>query len=127
MGKYWLKKDGEVVLFKNKGFNQNGVHNPFVCRRRVSSFIETPAFAHLRTYVVKMENSFSYHKRLEHRTAQESRFVRFRYEEIRERDTANLTEAREQLSSMKAKVELYQRVSNKVHAEDRKEISRDAR
>jgi hypothetical protein len=119
VGRYWLKKDGEVVLFKNKGFNQNAAHNPFVCRRKVSNFIETPAFAHLRTYVTKMENSFTYHKRLEHRTSQESRFTRFRYEEIRELHTANLTEAREQLSSMKAKVDLFQRISNKMQDEGR--------
>jgi hypothetical protein len=118
VGRYWLKKDGEVVLFKNKGFNQNAGQNPFVCRRKVSNFIETPAFAHLRTYVMKMESSFTYNKRLEHRTSLESLFVRFRYEEIRELHTANLTEAHEQLSSMKAKVEMFQSISNKMPAED---------
>ena len=118
VGRYWLKKGDEVVLFKNKGFNHNAVHHPFVCRRKVSNFIETPAFAHLQTYVTKMENSFTYHKRLEHRTSQESRFARFRYEEVSELNTANLTEAREQLSSMKAKVELFQRISNKIQSDN---------
>lgn len=117
VGRYWLKKDDEVVLFKNKGFNHKAAPDPFVCRRKISNFIETPTFTHLRTYVTKMEKSFTYHKRVEHRTSQESRYVRFRYEEIRELHTANLTEAREQLSSMKAKVELFQRISNKMQAE----------
>ncbi|WP_460427381.1 hypothetical protein [Azotobacter armeniacus] len=117
VGRYWLKKDGDVVLFKNKGFNQEAAADPFVCRRKVSNFIEMPTFAHLRTYVTKMENSFTYHKRVEHRTSEESRFVRFRYEEIKELHTANLTEARERLSSMKEKVELFRRISKKMQAE----------
>ena len=117
VGRYWLKNGGEVVLFKNKGFNQKAAPHPFVCRRKVSNFIETPTFAHFNSYVTKMENTFTYNKRVEHRTSKESRFVRFRYEEIRELHTANLTEAREQLSSMKAKVELFRHISNKIHVE----------
>ena len=117
IGRYWLKKDGEIVLFKNKGFNHKAAPDPFVSRRKVSKFIETPTFAHLHTYVTKIENSFTYHKRLEHRSSQESRFVRFQYEEINEPHNANLTEAREQLNSMKTKVELFARISNKVQSE----------
>lgn len=116
VGRYWLKKDGEVVLFKNKGFNHKAASDPFVSRRKVSRFVETPTFAHLHTYVTKIENSFTYHQRLEHRSSQESRFARFQYEEINEPHTANLTEAREQLCSMKAKVELFARISNKVQS-----------
>lgn len=114
VGRYWLKKDDEVVLFKNKGFHHKAAPNPFVCRRKVSHFIEKPTFSHLRTYLMKIEKSFSYHKRLEHRTSRESRFVRFSYEEIRDLHTANLTEAHEQLSSIKAKIELFRRISDKV-------------
>ncbi len=113
VGRYWLKKNDEVVLFKNRGFNHNATTEPFVCRRKISNFIETPTFAHLRSHVMKIENSFTYHKRLESVTSQESRFVRFRYEEIKELNAANLTEAREQMSSMKDKIELFQRISNK--------------
>lgn len=117
VGRYWLKRDGEIVLFKNKGFNHKAASDPFVSRRKVSKFIETPSFAHLHTYVTKIENSFTYHKRLEHRSSQESRFVRFQHEEIKELHTANLTEAREQLSSMRKKVELFARVSNKSQSD----------
>ncbi len=117
VGRYWLKKGREVVLFKNKGFNQKTAPHPFICRRRVSNFVETPTFVHLNTYVTKMENTFTYHKRVEQRSSQESRFVRFHYKEIEEPHNANLTEAREQLSSMKVKVELFQHISNKNQVE----------
>jgi len=129
VGRYWLKKDGEVVLFKNKGFNQKAAPDPFVSRRKVSKFIETPTFMHLSTYVTKIENSFNYHQRLEHLSSHESRYVRFQYEEINDLHSANLTEAREQLNSMKAKVELFERISNKQYesVEREKIISRDTR
>ncbi|MGV7209338.1 hypothetical protein ACLB1G_15945 [Oxalobacteraceae bacterium A2-2] len=118
VGRYWLKKDGEVVLFKNKGFNHNAVSAPFVCRRKVSDFSETPAFSHLRTYVTKLENTFTYHKMLQHTTGQEFRFVRFKYADISELDIANLTEAREQLNSMKTKVALFRSISNHTPSVD---------
>ena len=117
LGRYWLKKSGSVVLFKNAGFNYEAAPDQFISRRKVSNFIETPSFTHLHTYVKKVENSFSYKKRLEHRTNLESCFVRFQYDEIREPHTANMTEAREQLSSLKAKVELFRRISNKMPPE----------
>lgn len=113
VGRYWLKKKSEIVLFKNKGFNHKATTCSFVCSRKVSNFIETPTFSYLRTNIMKIENSFTYHKRLEHQTPQESHFDRFRYEEISEISTANLTEAHEQLRSMKDKVKLFQRISNK--------------
>ena len=114
VGRYWLKKDGDVALFKNKGFNHKAALHPFVSRCRVSSFIETPEFSHLKTRVMKIENSFTYHKRLLKQTGQESRFARFRYEEIRDLHTANFTEAEELLSSMKVKIELFQKISNET-------------
>lgn len=117
VGRYWLKKDGEVVLFKNKEFNHKAASDPFISRRKVSRFVETPTFTHMQTYVTKIEKSFAYHKRLEHRSSQEFRFARFQYEEIKELHTANLTEAREQLSSMKTKVELFTHISKKVQSE----------
>jgi hypothetical protein len=129
VGRYWLKKDGKVVLFKNKGFNHQSASNPFVYRRKVTSFVQTPAFAHLRTYVMKLENAFTYHKRLEHPTAQESRFVRFGYGTINDLHTANLTEASERLASMKEKVALLQRISDHAQEVIDKpcEVPRDAR
>ena len=116
VGRYWLKKNDEVVLFKNKGFNHKAATGPFVCRRKISNFVETPTFAHLRTHIMKLENSFTYHKRLKNLTSKESCYVRFRYEEIKDLNTANFTEAREQMSSMKDKVELFQRISKKTQA-----------
>lgn len=117
VGRYWLKRNGKVVLFKNKGFNHKAAPDPFVCRRKVTNFIETPTFAHLHTYMTKLENSFTYQKRLKHLTRHESRFVRFQYQEIKELHNANMTEAQEQLRSMKAKVELFQLISNKKQME----------
>ncbi|QJQ12826.1 hypothetical protein A3L25_026720 [Pseudomonas putida] len=116
VGRYWLKKNNEVVLFKNKGLNHKAANNPFVCRRKISSFVEAPTFSHLHTYIMKIENSFTYHKRLKHITTNESRYIRFGYDEIKDIDTANLTEAHEQMSSMEGKIELFQLISKKEQA-----------
>jgi len=113
VGRYWLMKNEEVILFKNKGFNHKATTEPFVCRRKVSKFVETTTFSHLQTHIMKMENSFTYHKRLVHLTCKESRLTRFKYEEIKDLNTVNLTEAREQISSMKYKINLFQLISKK--------------
>lgn len=113
VGRYWLMKNDKVVLFKNKGFNHKAATEPFVCRRKISKFIETPTFSHLQTHIMKMENSFTYHKRLEHLTCKESRLTRFKYEEIKDLNIANLTEAKEQMSSMRYKINLFQHISKK--------------
>ena len=107
VGRYWLKKDDQVVLFKNRGFNHKAALTKFVCRRKVHRLVETPTFLHMNTYVAKLENSFSYRKRLENRIPQETRYVRFQYEEVKDASVANLTEASEQLSSMRSKVGLH--------------------
>ena len=111
IGRYWLTKNEEVVLFKNKGLNHKAATGPFVSRRKISNLIETPEFSHLQTHVMRIDNLFTYHKRLEKITSHEFRFSRFRYEEIKDICNANFTEASEQISSMKEKVALFKRIS----------------
>lgn len=111
-GRYWLMKNGEVVLFKNKGFNNMVASTPFVSRRRIKKLVDTETFTHLHTYTITIENSFSYHKKLENRQPLESKFVRFNYEEIQEPHIANLTVAHEQLNSKKKKINLLSRIAS---------------
>lgn len=128
VGRYWLKREGEVVLFKNKGFNQKTSRDPFVCRRTVTRLVEAPAFLHTRTHVAKLENSFGYGQRVNHLSRDESRYVRFGHEEIRERHLGNLTEAREQLASMNSKSELFACISGGIAGDaEGEQISRDTR
>jgi len=113
VGRYWLKKEGKVVLFKNKGFNYKSSTDNFVTRRKVYSLVETPSFVHLRSYIAKVEKSFSYHKRVENIDSANSRFVRYLFEEVKELHVADLTEAKERFRSTQQKVELLQSICEK--------------
>lgn len=111
VGRYWLKKDGAIVLFKNKGLNHKAATGPFVYRRKVSNFIETPMFSHLHTYVMRFEQALTYHKRLVQVEEGQARYDRFQFAEISEPHVFNLTEATERLASMPTKIALYRRIS----------------
>ena len=111
VGRYWLKKDGAIVLFKNKGLNHKAATGPFVQRRMVSDFIETPMFSHLHTYLMRFEQVLTYHKRLVEVEKGETRYDRFQFAEISEPHVSNLTEATERLASMPTKIALFRRIS----------------
>lgn len=111
VGRYWLKKDGAIVLFKNKGLNHKAATGPFVQRRMVSNFIETPMFSHLHTYLMRFEQVLTYHKRLVDVEQGETRYERFQFSDISEPQVSNLTEASERLASMPTKIALYRRIS----------------
>ncbi|MDQ2821763.1 MAG: hypothetical protein M3Y65_15445 [Pseudomonadota bacterium] len=111
VGRYWLKKDGQTVLFKNKGFNHVAATDAFTSRRKVKRLIETPFFTHVSSFVAKLENAFEYRKRLDVIGTNHACFARFEYEEIQDAVTMNMTESHERLLSMTAKTELFQRIA----------------
>jgi hypothetical protein len=111
VGRYWLRKDDAVVLFKNKGFNHAAAPDAFVSRRRVNKLIETPAFTHVATHVARIEKTFSYRKRLTGQDGLVAYFARFDYAEISDAAAAQMTESRERLRSMHAKTALFQRIA----------------
>lgn len=111
VGRYWLKKDGQTVLFKNKGFNHVAATDAFTSRRKVKQLIETPFFTHVSSFVAKLENAFEYRKRLDVIGTNHTCFARFEYEEVQDAVTMNMTESHERLLSMTAKAELFQRIA----------------
>ena len=114
VGRYWLLKDGRVVQFRNKGFNHGRSQDAFVTRRRAYVQHEAEAFSHLRPFVMQLENSFSYTKKLGPQGSGTTDFVRCSIEEIKTADAMNATEAAEMLRSRGRKVELFARVSGEA-------------
>jgi hypothetical protein len=112
VGRYWLKKDSQVVLHKNKGFNHSAALTEYVCRRKVNFLIDTPNFTIVNSYIAKLENSFSYRKKLVKINSEESIFARFQFEQIKDAHVANITEAEELLRTKKEKVDLFRRISS---------------
>ena len=114
VGRYWLLKDGRVVQFRNKGFNHGRSLDAFVTRRRSYAQHEAEAFSHLRSFVMHLENSFSYTKKLGPPGSGTTDFVRCSIEEIKTAAAMNATEAAEMLRSRRRKVELFARVSGEA-------------
>lgn len=111
VGRYWLKKSSQVVLYKNKGFNHSAALTEYVCRRKVNFLIDTPNFTLINSHILKLENSFSYRKKLININSEEAIFERFKFEQIKDAHIANFTEADELLRTKKEKVDLFKRIS----------------
>lgn len=114
VGRYWLLKDGHVVQFRNKGFNHGRSQDTFVTRRRAYAHHEAEAFSHLRPFVMQLENSFSYTKKLGSPGSGTTDFARFSIEEIKTAAAMNATEAAEMLRSRGRKVELFAKLSGEA-------------
>jgi hypothetical protein len=114
VGRYWLLKDGGVVQFRNKGFNHGRSQDKFVTHRRAYVHHDAEAFSHLRPFVMQLENSFSYTKKLGPSGSGTTDFIRFSIEEIKTAAAMNSMEAAEILRSRGRKVELFNRVSGEA-------------
>lgn len=114
VGRYWLLKEGRVLQFRNKGFNQGRSQNPFVARRRAYAHHEAEGFSHLRSFVTRIEDSFSYTKKLGPSGSGTTDFVRYSIDEIKTADAMNATEAAEMLRSRRRKVELFAKLSGEA-------------
>jgi len=114
VGRYWLLKDGQVVQFRNKGFNDGRSQDKFVTRRRAYMQHEAEAFSHLRPFVMHLENSFSYTKKLGPTSSGTTDFVRYSIEEIENSAAMNATEGAEMLRSRVRKAELFARISGEA-------------
>ena len=114
VGRYWLLKDRRVVQFRNKGFNHGRSQDTFVTRRRAYVHHDAEAFSHLRPFVMQLENSFGYTKKLGPSGSGTTDFVRCSFEEIKTTAAMNSTEAAEILRSRGRKIELFERVSGEA-------------
>ena len=114
VGRYWLLKDGRVAQFRNKGINHGRSQDAFVARRRAFAHHEAEAFSHLRPFVMRLEDSFSYTKKLGSPGNETTDFVRCSIDEIETGAAMNVTEAAEILRSRGRKVELFAKISEEA-------------
>lgn len=114
VGRYWLLKDGRVVQFRNKGFNDGRSQDAFIARRRAYAHHEAEAFSHLRQFVLRLENSFSYTKKLGPLHNGTTDFARYSIDEIKTSAAMHSTEAAEMLRSRGRKVELFAKLSGEA-------------
>jgi hypothetical protein len=101
------------VQFRNTGFNHGRSQDTFVTRRRAYVHHDAEAFSHLRPFVMQLENSFGYTKKLGPASSGTTNF-RCSIEEIKTAAAMNSMEAAEILRSRGRKVELFERVSGEA-------------
>jgi hypothetical protein len=112
VGRYWLKKDGKVVLFKNMKFNYKGASSEFVRKRKIFVLSKSAAFSHVGYRFANLVNSFSYSKRVKaDLTGASVGFERYLFPEVESAEAADITEAEELMKSKKLKADLFQRIS----------------
>lgn len=115
IGRYWLKKDGKVVLFKNKSFNYKGAKNEFISKRKVYSLTRSKSFCHFDYFFVNLDSTFSYSKRVKQTSSEQSIvFERYSFTEVKSSEAANHTEANELMKSKRLKVDLFQYISQPI-------------
>lgn len=114
VGRYWLKKDNEVVLFKNIGFNAKWARSEFVTKRKIHVVRKTEAFSQVESHLANLTNSFSYAKRIKPSVdALALDYERYGFSEVDTPETADLTEAQEIMNSKKLKIDLFRAISRK--------------
>ena len=114
VGRYWLKTNGEVVLFKNIGFNHKGAKSEFMTKRRKYVVRTADAFVQLSSYLINLSSCFSWSKRIRACGDLGSvDYARYEYAEVATPESANRTEANEILKSKKVKIDLFRRISGK--------------
>lgn len=112
VGRYWLKKGEEVILFKNKNFNYKGAKNEFISKRKLLVLSKSDAFSQVGYKFSNLDNSFSYSKRVKVGTNTETvEFERYSFAEVESTVAADITEANEMMKSKKLKVDLFQHIS----------------
>ena len=112
VGRYWLKTNGSVVLFRNIGFNHKGAKSEFVTKRRKYVVHNTDAFVQVSSYLVSVSSCFSWSKRIRTRGDLCSMdYERYEYSEVATPESAHRTEANEILKSKKLKIDLFRQIS----------------
>lgn len=119
VGRYWLKKNEKVILFKNKNFNYKGAKNEFVSKRKILVLSKSDAFSQVGYKFSNLENSFSYSKRVKVGPNTETvEFERYSFAEVESIMAADITEANEMMKSKKLKVDLFQQISKAANVDN---------
>jgi len=114
VGRYWLKADDEVVLFRNVGFNHKGASTEFITKKRMHVVRNADAFVQVSSYLVNISKCFSWSKRI--RASNEALtldYERYEYSDIATPEMADRMEAAEIMNSKQLKVDLFRAISGK--------------
>lgn len=112
VGRYWLFKNNDVILFKNIQFNQKWSNSKFTSKRIYFRNIKGKYFSLLRRYAIRIENSFSYRQSIKYNSSKNWVYKRFSYDQIENIRAANITVSRTILNTKKIKTELFNSIKD---------------
>jgi hypothetical protein len=112
IGRYWLFKKQEIVLFRNQIFNQKMSQYPFIRFKKINLICKGDVFSYLKTRYFTIEKSFSYVKKVHTNTLGEvTDYCRYNYHEVSSLDTACETLDQEILRSKLLKIKLFDKIA----------------
>jgi hypothetical protein len=112
IGRYWLKKNGAVTLFKNKIFNHKANTKEFSRFRLVKFVYSGNLFHYVKTRLLRIENSFSFSKKLEPKGGIDTlNYFRYSFGEIQDLNVAGDSYNKETLRSKRIKIDLFDKIA----------------
>lgn len=114
IGRYWLLKNGNVELYKNKTFNHKMNTNPFTRFRKIKKAHYAQAFSYVSCHAATIENSLDFSKRLQHsEELDHSKLERYDFFEVNDLNVADETYLWEERKSREIKIGLLKQVAAK--------------
>ncbi|PVZ64536.1 hypothetical protein [Pelagibaculum spongiae] len=112
IGRYWLKKNSEVLKFKNIIFNNGWSNNPYNDVRKSLKINKIDDYRYISEKYIHLKNSFSYKKKLRFLTFIDSYiFERYSCEEVIDPIVAGRTVANEIFNSQFIKLHYFKRLA----------------
>ncbi|EWH01943.1 hypothetical protein Q427_11525 [Halomonas sp. BC04] len=111
-GRYWLKNNNSIALYKNKIFNTIRNKDAYKRHTKIKRIHNAQAFSYVTEHSLVMENSFTYSKRIcRENKIDHADLVRYDFEEIKNLIVAGETYRKEELLSREWLIELFNRVA----------------
>lgn len=114
VGRYWLKDEKNVILFKNMIFNSKiETTNKFIKSKRIKLVHKYKSFTFIKDIYKNLYHSFSYNKKIlfNSNCIDNINFNRYNFEEIKSLQVANMTINNEILNSKRVKINLFNLIS----------------
>jgi|GEM_PF-934323 len=113
VGRYWLLKDGKVIKYKNRVFNNPITNYPFSRSRKMTYIYTGKNYSFVKNSYCNIESSFAYTKRTD--SSQDAidhqNFIRYSYSEVKNLSVAGDTIEEEILRSKSLKINLFNRIA----------------
>ena len=112
VGRYWLKTNDKIDLFKNVFFNHRNDINTFLKTRKIKFNCTNKTFHYIKERYASVYNAFSYTKKLDDTCPLDTiNYKRYNFEEIEKFHVASRSISQEILNSKQTKIVLFDKLA----------------